>query len=98
MERAQLQSVGSSSSRNLLGQTGFSYVNAFSLTEWVSKDLRTSEESEAAEGTKHALSKIRSSIRDLPLLRFVCERTESGCGRWSGARLLRTGLCWPATG
>jgi hypothetical protein len=40
MERAQLQSVGSSSSRNLLGQTGFSYVNAFSLTEWVSKDFK----------------------------------------------------------
>src|SRR5437899_8798878 len=59
------------------------------------KDIRvhsfpTRRSSDLRRDQEHAISKVCGSTRHLPLLRFLCKRTESDCGCWSGASLLRT--------
>jgi len=93
MEGAELQSPESSCLRNLFMPAGFHCV--YALSDRMSRQERGFGTEQCRRDRQHALPKIRGSTRDLPVLRFVCKRTEGHCWRWSGTGLW-TGLCWPA--
>src|SRR5690242_3530679 len=87
IENVELQLAEAPCHHNLLSQTGFDFVYAFS-DRMFTQELERLRKRAREKGSEDAIPKVRSSTRHLLVLRFLCQCPEGG--RW---RRSWPGLC-----